>query len=228
MAIRMEIRASGSFAADLAKLGENMGKAVSAGFAGVAEGAKQDLRRQLRTASPHMAKAANAIRSAVYPAPPKFSPSAAATVFAAGDSADRFLSAFATGALVVPKRGSALAVPLHDFRGFDRRLIGPKSSFWGGKLVFIPPRSSAAVAAQGVIGTLCQKTDEYTAGKRFDRNSKARRAAARHVGPGLIPQFVLIASARMPKMIDPDAVIAAWFDRLPDFVTRATDLLEQQ
>ena len=215
-------RSGPSFAEAFQGLGDIMGQAVTAGIAGAVEGAKQDLRRQFQ-AGTIAGRAANAIRSAVYPKSPQFSPSAAGTVFAAGDSADRFFGAFASGVTVVPHKGRALAIPLHNFRGFDRKLIGPNSSFWGGKLVFIPSKHRG----QGTIGILASKADQFSSGPRWSRGSRRRRAASKGVEANLIPQFILVAVARLPKLLSPEETMANWHNRLGDLVAQAAEVLDK-
>ncbi|MCW3477366.1 DUF6441 family protein [Limobrevibacterium gyesilva] len=224
-------RSGGDLATAIGAVGTTLSKAVAVGVAAAAEGAKTDLRKQLQGSGYRFGRAVNAVRSTVYPRPPAHSPSAAATVFAAGDSADRFLSAFATGAVVTPKRGRALAIPLHDFRGFDRRLVGPNSSFWGGRLIFIPAagydRAASGTSLGGAkIGILASKIDAYSTGARWSRNSRARRSFSRQLASSLIPQFLLVSVARMPKILSLDDVLNTWADRMPDLAARAAEILD--
>lgn len=227
-------RTGGSIADATKRLSETMARAVSAGMAGAAEGAKQDLRKQLRATSTRFAsgRAVNAIRSAVYPNPPRFSGKAAFTVFAAGDSADRFLSAFDKGAVVFSKHKQALAVPLHNLRtgtnylaGETNRFRGPKDPFWGGKLVYLPARN----APPGTIGYLCiPRSEGVGKGRRKLRGPKGARVNVQaQAARELIPVFVLIAEAKLPKLLSFQETMDRWAGRLPDLIRSAADILDK-
>lgn len=223
--IRMSL--SGTSLADQAALMQTLlGQATSAAMAGAVEGAKQDLRRQMSNSGYQFGRAVNALRGEVYPKAPRWSHDPAGTVYAAGDSADRFLSAFATGAVITPNKKRALAVPLHDFRGWDRRLIGPKSSFWGGKLIFLPSRNLATS-----IGILASERDKFATGRRFSNNTPLRRYHAAGLSDAdrnrLIPQFVLLAWVQAPNLLTPDETLNAWSDRLPDLIADALSILDK-
>ena len=201
-------------------VGPTLSKAVTAAMAGATRGATVALRQQLTGSGYHFGRAVNAIRGNVWPRPPGHSIGAAGTVFAAGDSADRFLSAFAEGVTITPRGQRAMAIPLHDFRGFDRRLIGPKSSYWGGKLIFIPVKDPE----RGEIGILASKPDRFSTGRRWSKNTPLRAPFAKAAGD-LIPQFVLVTVVRLPKILSPEDVMAEWAGKLPDLAAQAVDIL---
>jgi len=221
----------GSVFLEVKKVSEVMAQAVSAGMAGAGEGAKQELRKQLRATSTRFAsgRAVNAIRSAVYPSPPRYSGNAAFTVFAAGDSADRFLSAFAKGPLIVPKRERALAIPLHNLRqgrdyGQNRTetFRGPKDPFWGGKLIYLPAHN----APPGTIGYLCLPRERGVGrGRRRIKRLPGVKALAPDLARELTPVFVLVSAAHMPRLLSFDETMVRWANRIPSLIRDAADML---
>lgn len=195
---------------------DTLAKAVSIAIAGATEGAKLELRRQLPGGK--FDRFRNAIQSRVYPKLPHFSMTAAGTVFAAGAAADRAFSAFSTGAVVTPKGARALAIPLHNYRGIDKRLLGPKSSYFAGRLHFIP---SARRSRGLTVGILATRAAGRPSEIRKQLRTKGRARVAEHLVGDWIPQFVLVRSVRLPKLLSPEAAIAKWTAQIPALIEAA-------
>lgn len=195
---------------------DQLTRAVSAAVAGATEGVKLELRQQL-AAGGKFDRFRKAIQSRVYPRPPKASMSAAGTVYAAGDAAERAFAGFAAGAVVMPTRARALAIPLHGYRGADGKLLGPRSSFFVGRLKFIPARMRAA----GTVGVLATRAAGRPGEIRRQLRTKGRAKVAEGLVGEWIPQFLLVKSARLPKLLSPDQAVAKWAGAMPDLVGQA-------
>lgn len=209
--------------------GRRLAKATSIAMAGAIEGAKEDLRRQAagyvgRFGKGRMGSVANAIRGQVYPAAPRFSLTPAGVVYANGKSADRIFSAFATGPIITPRKGKVLAIPLHQYRDINRDLLGPKSSYWGGRLEYIPldpPRG-------GVVGILAIPRDTTRKSVvRRERNTRNRKAVSARLADHMVPQFLLVRQVRHPKVLSPREVMGAWAERLPGMIETAMAQLRE-
>jgi hypothetical protein len=217
----MEIsRSGGSLTAAFLDVGTVAAKALTVAMAGAAEGAKQDLRAQFRTL-PRGQRAANSIRSAVYPTPPRYSGRAAFTIFAGGDHADRMLSALTEGPVITPRHARALAIPIHNFRGGNGDLLGPTSSFFRGRLKFIPARQRNGLQD----GVLAIPATGRPGERRKARGAKVRAEVSRHVDEKWLPVFVLVRQVKMPRVLTPDAIMNKWADALPNLINGATETL---
>lgn len=200
-----------------------LGRAVTIAVAGAIEGAKEDMRRQAsayagRFGKGRMGRVANAIRGEAYPKPPKFSLSAAGRIYAKGEQAERIFSAFSTGPVITPTRARALAIPLHGERDINGALLGPKSSFWGGRLQFIPSPERGGMA----IGILAVERPGTRAGAlRRMRNTKNRAAFSARLDEFWVPQFLLVRAARHPKTLTPEATMAQWTAQVPALIEQA-------
>lgn len=216
--IKVSATISGTSLANQVKAtGDRMAKAVSVAVAGATEGVKLEMRAQLGS-SGRFDRFRNAIQSRVFPKAPRFSMRAAGTVFAAGDSADRAFSAFSTGAVVVARRARALAIPLHGYRGADGKLLGPRSSFFAGRLTFIPSRSRSRALTVGVLAT---KAAGRPGEIRKQLSTRGRARIASHLVGAWIPQFVLVKSARLPKLLSPDDAMDKWTGEIPNLIDSA-------
>jgi len=205
--------------------GRALAKATSAAVHAATEGAKLDLRKQLASRGGRMDRLKNAIRSATYPKPPRYSAKAAGTVYAAGDSADRMFTAFSTGAVITPKGGKALAIPLHNYRGVDRQLLGPRSSFFANRLVFIP-RSNLKTGGNKVVGIYAMQGAGRAGSIRKQRNTPRRKALSAQIEGGLVPVFMLVSMAKLPKLLSPETIMAKWVGNIPDLIAQAARMLD--
>lgn len=221
MPITIRADVSGSLARQWDEYRDIFERAVTVAVSAAAEGVKLDLRGQLAK-RPAMDRFRNAIQSRTWPKPPRYSADAAGTVFAAGDSADRAFSAFATGLVVTPNRAKALAIPLHNFRGIDRKLLGPKSSYFAGRLHFIPASRRAASTEVGILAT---KAAGRPSEIRKQLKAKGRAAIAEGLVGEWIPQFILVRSARLPKLLSLEDTAQKWADQLPTLLNDALDAL---
>lgn len=203
--------------------GDRFAQAVSVAVAGATEGVKLELRQQLGS-SGRFTRFRNAIQSRVFPKPPRFSVRAAGTVFGAGDAADRAFSAFSTGAVVVPKVARSLAIPLHGVRGADGRLLGPKSSFFAGRLHFIPSRQRSRALSVGVLAT---KAAGRPGEIRKQLATKGRARVAEHLVGEWIPQFLLVRSAKLPKLLSPETAMEKWTGLIPSLIDAALAALPE-
>lgn len=194
-------------------------KAITAAFAGAAEGVKVDLRRQLTAGgSKRMQRLSTAIRVEVFPRPPRHSPRAAALVYAKGKDAERYFAAFTAGPYITASRGRALAIPLHNFRGIDGRLLGPRSSFFANRIKFIPARHRGGTD----VGVLAIPATGTASQKRRQRNTAGRRAISRTLADAdLVPVFVLVRAVRLPKLLTPEETVNRWGQKIPDLIRQA-------
>jgi hypothetical protein len=206
-------------------MGRDLAKAVTIAVGAAAEGLKLDLRKQL-TARGGFGRFANAIRSSQFPKRGRYSPKAAGTVWAAGKESrgadnhatvSEIFDAFAVGATVTPTGGRYLAIPLHNFRGADRRRVGPESSFFKDRLFFVPSDSG-----KGTVGILATRKEE---GLRRTAKNSARSTIGQRVGRDLVPQFILVSSVRMPKLLTPEALAEKWAGNIPDLIEQSLTAL---
>lgn len=204
------------------------GQAVTVAVAGAIEGAKEEMRRQAsayagRFGKGRMGRVANAIRGEAFPKPPRFSLAAAGRIFAKGEQAERIFSAFATGTVVTPSHARALAIPLHGERDINGALLGPRSSFWGGRLQFIPSHERGGMT----IGILAVERHGTRAGAlRRMRNTKNRAPFSARLDQFWVPQFVLVRAARHPKTLSPEKTMAEWTAKVPGLIEQALRRLE--
>jgi hypothetical protein len=209
---------SGSLVDQANAMRDTFAQAVTVAITAAAEGAKLELRQQLATGSGRMDRFRNAIQARTYPKAPRFSMNAAGTVFAAGDAAERAFSAFATGAVVLPTKARALAIPVHGYRGADGRLLGPASSFFAGRLHYIPASRRAASTEVGILAT-------RAAGRpgeiRKQLRTKGRASLAQDLVGAWIPQFILVRSARLPKILSPEQAVQKWTAQIPSLISDA-------
>jgi hypothetical protein len=224
MRIRMSLSGP-RLTVQLETAGRTWAKATSAAVHAATEGAKLELRKQLASRGGRMSRLRGAIRSATYPKPPRYSAKAAGTVYAAGDSADRMFTAFSTGPVVTPKGGKALAIPLHNYRGVDRQLLGPKSSFFAGRIIFIP-RSNLKTGGNKVVGIYAMKATGRPGSIRKQRNTPRRKSLSAQIDGGLVPVFMLVSSAQMPKLLSPETIMAKWAGQIPDLIAQAARMLD--
>lgn len=221
MRIKMTVRGE-RLSVQFETAGRTLAKTTAAAVAAATEGAKLELRKQLSSRGGRMERLKNAIRSEVFPKPPRYSSKAAGLIYAAGDQADRMFIAFSTGPLITPQ-GKALAIPLHNYRGVDRRLLGPESSFFRGRLVFIPRRRGAA---GNYVGIYAMRGSSRAGTLRKQRNSARRKGLSAQIDGDLVPVFVLLRAVQMPKLLHPDAVIEKWTGRIPDLIAEAARMLD--
>jgi len=206
----------------LDRMGRNLAKAVTIAVTAAAEGTKIDLRKQLIAGgSQKMAKLSGAIRSKVFPNPPRYSPQAAAEVYAQGKEAERYFSAFSKGPLILPNKTNALAIPLHNYRDLNGRLLGPQSSFFAGRLTFIPIKKRGSVR-----GVLAMKGAGRASQIRRQRNAKTRRPFRDLAGETEVVVFLLVSSARLPRLLTPEATARKWAAEIPALIERALVQLE--
>jgi hypothetical protein len=205
----------------------DLSRAVSIAVAGAVEGAKEDMRRQVggyvgRFGKGRMGRVQNAIRAQAYPKPPRHSLSAAGRVFARGESAERIFHAFSTGPLITARGGKALAIPLHGERDVNGQLLGPRSSFWGGRLKFIPKKERGGLTV-GILAT--ERHGGRKSALRKLRNTRNRAAISAKLDSFQVPQFVLVRAVRHPKLLSPEATMAAWAARVPGLIAQALGTL---
>lgn len=194
--------------------------AVTAAVAAAATGAKAELRKQLTGSGYNFGRAANAIRSDAYPKPPARSLKAVGVVRAAGESAERYLTAFSAGAVIVPKHGKCLAIPLTGAHGNYRQRLGPASSFFSGPnaLVFIPTKHLGGTT----VGILAMKREGSGRGR-----SRLQRGVARGLrNSDLTPYFILVSTVKLRKILSPEDVMVEWANRIPELAQQAADILQ--
>ncbi len=218
--LRIRALITGDLTSQSAEMNNRLVKAVTAGVAAATEGVKLELRGQLKGAQ--FRRFRNAIRADVFPRKPRASIRAAGSVYAAGDSADKAFSAFATGVIVTPKGARALAIPLHNFRDINGQLLGPRSSFFSNRLKFIPSRRRAA----GTVGVLATPASGRASEVRKQLRTKGRARVAENLAGEWIPQFVLVRAARLPKLLSPEQALAEWAGRTPDLIAQAFDIIK--
>ena len=210
-------------------MGRDLARAVTAAVNAAANGAKEDMRRQVSGYSGsfgkgRMGRVANAIRAESYPRPPKYSPDAAGRVFAKGAQAERIFAAFATGPIIGPTRARALAIPLHQERDINGRLLPPSSSFWGGRLKFIPRKERGGLTI-GVLAIERAGTRRSTLRKM--RNTRNRAAISAKLDDFWVPQFILVKSVRHPKLLTPEATMERWAREVPGLIEGALAVLRR-
>lgn len=215
-----------SIRAQADELGRTLAKAVTVAVAAATDGAKEEMRRQVggyagAFGKGRMGRVQNAIRAETFPRPPRYSPAAAGRVFAKGEQAERIFSAFSTGPYITPRRARALAIPLHQFRDINGKLLGPTSSYWGGRLVYVPSRGRRGVS----VGVLALPIGGTASKQRRQRNTKARRAISAALDRKLAPQFILVKSVQHPKLLTPEATMQRWSREVPALITQALSRL---
>lgn len=213
------------FKAQADSIGRDLAKAVTIAVGAAAEGLKLDLRKQL-TARGGFGRFGNAIRSSQFPKRGRYSPKAAGTVWAAGKegrgednraTVSEIFDAFVVGATVTPTGGRYLAIPLHNFRGADRRRVGPESSFFKGRLFFVPSDNG-----RGTVGILATRRSE---GLRRTAKNSVRSGIGKRVGRDLVPQFILVSSVRLPKLMTPDVLAEKWAGNIPGLIEQSLTAL---
>lgn len=216
------------FNAQLDRMGRNLARAITIAVDGAANGLKEDLRRQLRSAG-NFRRFAFAIRTSTYPNPRRsYSPDAVGTVWAAGKTirADglatvgEIFDAFSNGVVVGPKNAKSLAIPLHEFRGANGRRLGPNSSFFRGRLFYVPSKSN-----NKVIGILATKSERNV---RRSKLNNMRTSIGKSVGKDLVAQFLLVKSARIPKLMTPDTLAERWANQIPSLIESALVMIEKR
>lgn len=228
--MRISFSTSGmSLRAQADGMGRDLARAVTAAVAAATEGAKEEMRRQLAGyvgafGKGRMGRVQNAIRAAIFPAPPKYSMRAAGRVFARGEQAERIFTAFAVGPVITPTRARALAIPLHQHRDVNGALVGPRSSYWGDRLRFIPAHDRRGLTV-GVLAVPAQRTRRGRV--RKVRNTVNRARIARHLDGDMIPQFVLVRSVRHPKLLSPEATMAKWAAEVPRLIGQALPIIQR-
>lgn len=211
-------------------MGRDLARAVTSAVAAAIEGAKEEMRRDLAGytgafGKGRMGRVQNAIRGAVFPAPPKYSMRAAGRVFAKGEQAERIFAAFAAGPVITPARQRALAIPLHQHRDVNGALLGPRSSYWGTRLEFIPNWRRRGTA----IGILATKAERTRRGKlRKVRGTANRARVSGNLSADLVPQFVLVRAVRHPKLLSPEATMAKWAAEVPRLIGQALPIIQRQ
>lgn len=199
------------------RAGRTLARAITAAVVGATEGAKLELRRQLETRGDRLGRLRGAIRGTVYPRPPRYSPSAVGMIHASGEDTERMFVAFSTGPVIVPKRGKALAIPLHNYRDINGRLLGPRSSFFANRLTYIS-RSKLKVHGTKVVGLMAMRVGGRASSIRRQRNAPRRRGLSRQIEADLVPVFLLVDRAHMPKLLTPDAVVGKWAGMIPQLI----------
>lgn len=208
------VEAENFLRAATAEIKTRMARAITLGITAGTEHAKTSLRNQILSAY-QSKRFANAIGSKVFP-DKRASVSATGTVFGRGDGADTILRAHSTGAVILPRKGRYLAIPLHNYRGPHGRLT-PKEWF-GARLVLVPfgPKSRG----RGRAAMLATKLPPDAIGKKGKVRSrllrtvstKSRKALTIAAGGRYVPQFLLLRSVRLKKKIFPEAVIPGAYD----------------
>lgn len=202
------------------RAGRTLARAITAAVVGATEGAKLELRRQLETRGDRLGRLRGAIRGTVYPRPPRYSPGAVGMIHASGEDTERMFIAFSTGPVIVPKRGKALAIPLHNYRDVNGRLLGPRSSFFARRTGFIP-RSRLKAGGNKLLGVLAMRVGGRPASIRRQRNTPRRRALSQQLDANLVPVFLLVRQAQMPRLLTPDAVVAKWTGMIPQLIEQS-------
>jgi hypothetical protein len=206
----------------------DLARAVSIGVAGAVEGAKEEMRRNVgsyvgRFGKGRMGRVQNAIRAQAYPAPPRYSLTAAGRVFARGEQAERIFHAFSTGPVITARGGRALAIPLHGERDINGGLLGPRSSFWGKRLKFIPKKERGGLTI-GVLAT--ERHGARRGALRRLRNTRNRAPISAKLDDFMVPQFILVRAVRHPKLLAPETTMAAWAARVPGLVHQALAIVK--
>ncbi len=211
----MRVRATGSLPGkrDFDDLTQKLRIAVTAGVTGAAAGLQTDLRQTLGRLGPQWRKLGNAVRVQVYP---KNRPSraAAALIYANGERAAKALQAHDDGATIRSRSGKALAIPLHNYRGPKREKLGPQSSFFRGRLVFIPSKDRGGLE----IGVLAMPATGTASAQRRQRNTKGRKAISERISKDLVPMFLLIRQVVLRSKFDGKALAQKWGEDVPALI----------
>lgn len=188
--------------------------AVTAGVTGAAEGMQTEFRQSLMALGPRWAKLGRAMKTSVYP---RGRPSlgAAALIYARGESARTMLRAHEDGVTIQARGGKALAIPVHNYRGPDRKLLGPRSSFFARRLRYIPARDRSGLA----VGVLAVPATGTAAQQRRQRTAKVRRGLSPRIPEKMVAMFILVRLVRLPKRIEGKRIAAKWAADVPALIT---------
>lgn len=226
--MRVRFSSSGtSLRAQADGMRRDLSRAVTAAVAAAADGAKEEMRRQLAGyagafGKGRMGRVQNAIRAQAYPTPPRHSLDAAGRVFARGAQAERIFAAFAEGPRIVPRGGRALAIPLHQHRDINGGLLGPRSSFWAGRLKFIPSKERGGLT----VGVLAIERMGARRGQlRRERGTRNRAAISARLDSFQVPQFILVRAVRHPKLLSPEATMQRWAAQVPGLIAQALPIV---
>ena len=196
------------FLADELKAAE---AAVTAGVRAATEGLKQDLRRQIASASLGQ-RLANTWRGEVYPRGGK-SLRAAGFVFS---KAPTIVRAYAEGAVIRSRHGYFLAIPTPAAGkyGDGRKKITPGG--WerrhGARLRFVFRRGGPSL--------LVAENRRARAGKRGGFGKASETALRSGRGLATVPMFILVPQVTVRKRLDVTAAADKWIAELPRLVVR--------
>lgn len=217
MAIRISVETSGSFTSWVEDHIKVLKAATTVALRAAGEGLKTDLRRQIDTAFPGSNRARNMVGIDIYPAPPRVSFASAVRVYPRGRRAELVLEAFAAGVTITARNTRYLAIPTEEVpnrrdAGRSRKMSPVEvEAYYDRDLVFVQStrRGVAILVLPGRIK-----------GERGRRTSFAKVSTARKSGADKV-MFILTPRARLPKVLDPDAIARRWLGRLPDLIDRA-------
>ena len=139
-------------------------------------------------------------------------------------NAPLIISAFTQGATLRPVNGGKyIWIPTENVPGARRRVLRGGSIARGGKMT--PEEveghfNGDMYIRPGKNGTLLAFIDVTQAknGVGFRRNTIGRRKQGRDAKPVLM--FVLVRTAKLPKLLDPDAIARKWAAQIPGLVAR--------
>jgi hypothetical protein len=233
----MEVSLGELFARDMSALSAeiiaDLQAAVTYGMRHVADGARDDLKAQIRAAGLGNGLA-NAMRSRTYPRQPSFN--ATAYVYS---RAPEIIAAFSLGVTITAHRGKYLALPtLFNLRGGRRGggLIRVGSEARVRKNLRITAQAMAALKTgtftrpfrngRGLIWFL--KVRGVRTGERRKLRAFARSVPSLEFGSGrgkrvrdivsegAVPMFLLVPKVTIQRAIDVDTVAKVWAARTPD------------
>ena len=180
--------------------------ALKAAVAGATAYAQQELRGQIRAADLGE-KAANMVRSKLYPAGDRRAYAPAGEVYANGKSAARILTAFSQGALIAGRHGQMLAIPLPaapTARYGTAMTPAQVEGRYNRKLVFVPLQGRRA------RGMLCLPMPSTKAGRAAPGALALAAAGAKGKDRRnrLVPMFILVPSVVLGKRLSPEKAMA--------------------
>lgn len=215
MQLRIEAPDIGTFAQERL---EALSKAVTAAVAGVTEGAKTDLRRQIAGAL-EGGRAPNMVGSDVFPRSGRHSLKAAGSIYPRGARAELILRAHTDGSVIKAREGQWLAIPT-DAVPLDptaprqsTRRMSPMDveGQLNRDLRFVPVRRGLALLV----------ADNMVAGRRagtWRGATEKRRASGR--GLATVIMFYLVRQARLRPKLTPNRIVETWAGRVPELIAR--------
>ncbi|GGG51738.1 hypothetical protein GCM10010964_43650 [Caldovatus sediminis] len=213
------IRVSGGVRPDAVRAAQSdILLALKAAVTGATQFALARMREEIRARSTSR-RLPNVIGAEVHPRGARLAYNPTGVIFPRGRQAETILRQMAEGAVITVRDRKALAIPLHNQRDGRGRLL-PPSAFPG--LVYIPNHRRRGVSI-GVLAIPSSRRARgvLTARSRRMQAAKSRARVQSGIGEDFIAMFVLVRTARIPRVFDPAAIMREAQEQMPALMDRA-------